>query len=130
MIHSGLQVGGIPIKPGTQLQTACEFTFLQTLLGPQGDGRQGFFSTGPTSFYLVYTNTHEIFYNILSTRWQATKAFPANPGRQEHMGMWLKILHSAFVPQVPTQGSVHLFLRHALSFGQSLFNTHSGLHSR
>lgn len=37
-------------------------------------------------------------------------------------------LHSAFVPQVPGHGSVHLCLTQALSLGQSLFKTHSGLH--
>lgn len=34
----------------------------------------------------------------------------------------------AFVPQVPGHGSLHLFCIHALFLGQSLFNTHSGLH--
>lgn len=35
-------------------------------------------------------------------------------------------VHSAFWPQVPGQGSSHLFLMHALFLGQSLLRTHSG----
>lgn len=35
--------------------------------------------------------------------------------------------HSAFKPQVPGQGSLHLLFVHALSWGQSVFVTHSGL---
>lgn len=39
--HSGLQVGGLPLYPGTHVQTACPFISLHWLFGPQGDGRQG-----------------------------------------------------------------------------------------
>lgn len=39
--HSGLHVGGLPIKPGTQEHTACPFICLHWLLGPQGDGLHG-----------------------------------------------------------------------------------------
>jgi len=39
--HSGLQVGGLPIKPGTQEHTACALISLHWLLGPQGEGEQG-----------------------------------------------------------------------------------------
>lgn len=42
------------------------------------------------------------------------------------MGMWLITLHWAFWPQAPGQGSTHLFFIHALSFEQSVLNTHSG----
>lgn len=41
--------------------------------------------------------------------------------------MWFVTLHWAFNPQVPGQGSKHLLPTQALSRGQSLFNTHSGL---
>lgn len=41
--------------------------------------------------------------------------------------MWLLTRHSAFMPQVPGHGSLHLLLTHALSLGQSEFITHSGL---
>ena len=43
--------------------------------------------------------------------------------------MWFLTVHSAFIPHVPGQGSIHLFLWHALSEGQSEFTTHSGLHA-
>lgn len=45
-VHSGRQVGGLPIKPTMQEQTAWLFTSLHWLLGPQGEGWQGCFSTG------------------------------------------------------------------------------------
>jgi hypothetical protein len=41
--HSGLQVGGLPMKPGTQEQTAWPLISLHWLLGPQGEGLHGFF---------------------------------------------------------------------------------------
>lgn len=40
--HSGLQLGGLPIKPTIHEHTAWSLIFLQWLLGPQGDGLQGF----------------------------------------------------------------------------------------
>lgn len=41
--HSGLQVGGLPINPGTQEHTACWFISRHWLFGPHGDGEHGFF---------------------------------------------------------------------------------------
>jgi hypothetical protein len=46
------------------------------------------------------------------------------------MGIWFITEHSAFCPQVPGQGSTHLFLMQALSLGQSELSTHSGLQPR
>lgn len=46
-VHSGLQVGGLPKKPGTHEQTGCSFTTLHWLLGPQGEGLQGLADMGP-----------------------------------------------------------------------------------
>lgn len=43
--HSGLQLGGLPRNPGTQEHTAWPFIALHWLLGPQGDGLQGFTCT-------------------------------------------------------------------------------------
>lgn len=39
----------------------------------------------------------------------------------------MNTLHNAFCPQIPTQGSIHLFLTQALLIGHSLLRTHSGL---
>lgn len=39
--HSGLQDGGVPKYPWTQLHTAWPFTTRHWLLGPQGEGLQG-----------------------------------------------------------------------------------------
>lgn len=64
--HSGLQLGGIPIKPGTQLHTDWEFTTLQILFGPQGEGRQRFFSTGSKIWYFnicTYATSFNIYFH-------------------------------------------------------------------
>lgn len=41
--------------------------------------------------------------------------------------MWFTVAQFAFCPQMPGQGSTHLFLTQVLSWEQSLFKTHSGL---
>lgn len=41
-MHSGLQVGGLPIYPIMQEQTACPFISLHSEFGPHGEGWQGF----------------------------------------------------------------------------------------
>lgn len=61
-------------------------------------------------------------------RWQEVNGFPVYPGRQAQVGAWLGTVHSALMPQVPGQGSLHLLLTQALFLGQSEFVTHSGLH--
>lgn len=49
------------------------------------------------------------------------------PTGQLHTGIWLYTLQIAFWPQVPIQGSLHLFLMQASWGLQSLLLTHSGL---
>lgn len=44
--HSGLQDGGLPMKPGTHEHTACSLMLRHWLLGPQGDGLHGCFTSG------------------------------------------------------------------------------------
>lgn len=46
VIHSGLHVGGLPMKPGTQEQTAWLLISLHWLFGPHGDGLQGCVTIG------------------------------------------------------------------------------------
>lgn len=58
---------------------------------------------------------------------QYLKASPVYPGMQLHDGEWLITWQLAFVPQVPGQGSIHLFLMQALLEGHSELWTHSGL---
>lgn len=58
----------------------------------------------------------------------STKAFPFIPSGHLHIGMWLKTSQIAFEPQVPGQGSLHLFLIQALSLEHSELRTHSGRH--
>lgn len=52
LTHSGLQVGGLPINPGTQEQTAWPFIALHWLLGPQGDGLQGFLAGAAENIFI------------------------------------------------------------------------------
>lgn len=42
-------------------------------------------------------------------------------------GVWLTTRHSALIPQVPGQGSLHLLLMQARLEAHSLLDTHSGL---
>ena len=60
---------------------------------------------------------------------QETKGSPMYPSRQVHVAIWFFTLHWALIPQVPGQGSIHLFLWHALLDGQSELTIHSGLHA-
>lgn len=48
-------------------------------------------------------------------------------GGQEHTGLWLITWHLALKPQVPTQGSEHFWLMHAIFRLHSALTTHSGL---
>lgn len=50
--HSGLHVGGLPMKPSMQEHTACLLISLHWLFGPQGEGWQGFVTTGSK----IYSN--------------------------------------------------------------------------
>lgn len=50
--HSGLQIGGLPMKPGTQEQTAWPLISLHWLLGPQGEGLHGFCGSSSEMFSL------------------------------------------------------------------------------
>lgn len=44
------------------------------------------------------------------------------------MGVWAVTWQTAFDPQTPGQGSLHLLLRQALFGAQSVFTAHSGRH--
>lgn len=125
-IHSGLHVGGLPTNPGTQEHTAWEFISRHWLFGPHGEGLHGFAIVGTKTKRSVRRRKWIDLQNVPCFE-QRTKAFPLKPSTQVHVGMWLITLHSAFWPQVPGQGSMHLFLIHALSLGHSVFRTHSGL---
>lgn len=68
--------------------------------------------------------------DLRCTRLQILKGSPSYCWRQLHVGIWLMTVHSAFLPQIPIQGLIHLLFMQALLNGQSEFCTHSGLHSR
>lgn len=57
---------------------------------------------------------------------QYVNGSPVYPGMQVQEGKWLTTWQLAFWPQVPGQGSWHLFLMQALFEGQSELRTHSG----
>lgn len=52
--HSGLHVGGLPINPCIQEQTAWLFTTRHWLLGPQGDNWQGLVRTGSAKTFAFW----------------------------------------------------------------------------
>lgn len=54
---------------------------------------------------------------------------PSKRLEQVHIGLWLTTLHCAAIPQVPSHGSLHFWLRHASFNGHSLLLTHSGRHA-
>lgn len=64
--------------------------------------------------------------NVRGTGRHWMNAFPEVPSGQVQMGMWLTTSHRAPCPQVPGQGSAHLFLMQAFVLSQSVLNTHSG----
>lgn len=49
------------------------------------------------------------------------------PSGQEHEGVWLITLHTAFAPHDPGQGSLHFSLMQAKLLEHSEFMLHSGL---
>lgn len=56
-----------------------------------------------------------------------TNGFPVKPLAQLHIGVWLIVLHSVFLPHDPGQGSWHFWLMQACWTGHSELLTHSGL---
>ena len=56
----------------------------------------------------------------------AVKGSPIYPGIHVQLGTWFLTSHWALIPQVPGQGSTHLFRWQALFDGQSELTTHSG----
>lgn len=111
--HSGRQPSyGLPKWSSMQVHEPAPFCSRQTAFAPQGDGMHG----------LICSTT-------ISCRWawQPVNGSPWYPWRHWQFGMWLDTRHSAFIPQVPGQGSRHFWLIQAKLLGQSLFVKHSGL---
>jgi len=99
MTHSGLHLGGLPMYVGLQLQDGYPPTSLHSLLGPQGDGTQGFTYAGgvggcgggarkPQTLDLnqICNKINVIVRGIGSQR---VKGFPVCPGLQLQIGLWL-----------------------------------------
>lgn len=76
----------------------------------------------------IFRRNDSLIY-LRGTGRHCTNAFPSIPLGHLHIETWLKTSQMALIPHVPGQGSTHLFLRQALSLGQSEFKTHSGRHS-
>lgn len=57
LTHSGLQLGGVPIKSGKQEHDGDSPETLHCELGPHGEGKQGFVGTGATtSCSVIFSN--------------------------------------------------------------------------
>lgn len=126
--HSGLHVGGLPMYPETQEQTACELISLHWLFGPQGDGLHGCVIGGGSKNLCLLSIIELRISGSLVILWHIVKASPLYSAKQVQVGIWFITAHSAFCPQVPGQGSLHLLPIHALFLGHSAFKIHSGLH--
>lgn len=59
-------------------------------------------------------------------REQYLNGSPVYEGKHVQLGICAIVWHSAFGPQTPGQGSLHLLLTHALLAAQSEFTRHSG----
>lgn len=68
--HSGLQLGGFPIKPNWHEHTAISLLTLHKLFGPHGDGLHGCLGVKSLSIILHSVN-----------------GSPSYPGKQLHVGM-------------------------------------------
>lgn len=135
-MHSGLQLGGAPMYPARQEQTACPFCGRHWLFGPQGDGWQGSWGCCGNSennfivrlslqFFMPFRkNSH---WNIpWGSGLQLEKGSPVSPSGQEQTGIWLTTSQRALCPQVPGHGSRHLLLIQAWFLGHSSLRIHSG----
>lgn len=76
--------------------------------------------------YIIYVGVLWILLSMGGGIEQYLKGSPLYPSKQRHVGKWFTTWHSAFWPQVPGQGSWHLFLIHALFHAQSELYMHSG----
>lgn len=114
--HSGRHCGGVPMKFGWHEQTAWPALSLQLLFGPHGLGEHGW--SFCRSGGVVGTSRH----------WK--NGSPVNPGGHVHVGICFETLHIAKLPQIPTHGSIHLYLTHANRSLQSSFTSHSRLQPR
>lgn len=64
----------------------------------------------------------------IGARLQYLNGSPVKPFMQVHDGKWFTTWHSVLSPQVPGQGSLHLFRMQARLAVQSELTTHSGRH--
>uniref|UniRef100_A0A1A9ZCR1 Uncharacterized protein n=1 Tax=Glossina pallidipes TaxID=7398 RepID=A0A1A9ZCR1_GLOPL len=88
-VHSGLQLGGVPIKASKQEHTAKLFASRHLLFGPHGDGWQGLPGFGGAPLRSIHSalgpqgdGSHGLIgSSFCCTHW--TKALPANPLGQE-----------------------------------------------
>lgn len=117
-----------PVYPGAQLQIGLCSSTVQMLFTPQRP------TQGSTQFWFIHclllgqSKVSAHFGVCFTTGRHGMTALPIIPRGQLHHGTWLYTVQMAFDAQEPMHGSVHLFLKQALSLGQSWFRAHSGLH--
>lgn len=141
LIHSGLQLGGAPMYSGKQEQEGLSPDALHWEYGPHGVGWHGFTggnvgggATGTKTFFIKLCSSGKCSYPMLLQKsmylrigWHLVKGSPVKPDIQLQIGLWLITWHLALTPQVPGQGSRHLWLEQAWFRLQSVLTTHSGL---
>lgn len=79
--------------------------------------------------YLINTTVDDYHLEYVRTglMTQLLKGSPVYPSGQVQVGMWLKTLHSAMIPQEPGHGSTHFWFMQAKLLEHSEFIVHSGL---
>lgn len=110
--HSGRHPSyGLPKYPSKHWQEPTPLCSLHIAFEPHGLGLHGF----------------KISFGIRAIGLHCENGSPVYPSWHIHIGEWLTTLHSVFVPQLPTHGSAHFWLRQAKLWSHSLLLMHSGL---
>lgn len=74
---------------------------------------------------LLRTRFLRFFRDVL--KWHLINGSPVYLGGQLQIGLWVTTWHSALIPHVPGQGSMHFWLTQAWFSGHSELDMHSGL---
>lgn len=147
-MHSGRQLGAIPIMPVRQEHWGELCTGSHRALGPQGCDWQGFSGNGGktpstavgggiaakiiNSSILFYSQVFQIKkYNfLLGIIWHPRTLYgsPVQPTGQAQNGMCPATEHWARLPHIPGQGSTQRRLMQDRPLGHSALERHSGLH--
>ena len=127
---------GFPVNPSAQTQTGRCWTTRHWALGAQmaGRSRQGLIQRCSIQAWVVWQSGSTSHSGLVTTGsmtagrgWQRMNGSPWYPLGQEQTGLCPMTWQRASIPQVPGQGSRHLWLTQAKLLPQSELVVHSGL---